>query len=261
MIDPTLASPSTWLVNAPTVGSSLASATSPVCAAWSRSSSAASSLRGMPAQVVSPAWPPAASRALVASRVAAVTAAGSIGPHPSLPGRRWAIVASRTHATMPASSEEEDAASLLGPITAMAGYTAGMSAQAGPAGRVEPPGRTPAAVRSELPEALRASLTPSTGPRSRRPRPATSSTGCTRSSGRGGSWPGPAAAPPTSRRWQPAPDSSAATGWGRSPSTWTRCANSGCTGSPTASRHARAGRRSAPRRQAGACRGGRAAER
>jgi hypothetical protein len=55
-----------------------------------------------------------------------------------------------------ASSEEEDAASLLGPITVMAGDTAGMSAQAGPAGRAEPPGRTPAAVRSELPEALRA---------------------------------------------------------------------------------------------------------
>jgi hypothetical protein len=31
-----------------------------------------------------------------------------------------------------------------------------MSAQAGPAGRVEPPGRTPAAIRAELPEALRA---------------------------------------------------------------------------------------------------------
>jgi hypothetical protein len=31
-----------------------------------------------------------------------------------------------------------------------------MSAQAGPAGTVEPPGRTPAAVRAELPEALRA---------------------------------------------------------------------------------------------------------
>ncbi len=31
-----------------------------------------------------------------------------------------------------------------------------MSAQASPAGRVEPPQRTPAAVRAELPEALRA---------------------------------------------------------------------------------------------------------
>jgi hypothetical protein len=31
-----------------------------------------------------------------------------------------------------------------------------MSAQAGPAGRVEPPERTPAAIRAELPEALRA---------------------------------------------------------------------------------------------------------
>jgi hypothetical protein len=31
-----------------------------------------------------------------------------------------------------------------------------MSAQAGPADRVQPPGRTPAAIRSELPEALRA---------------------------------------------------------------------------------------------------------
>ncbi|HEY2958189.1 MAG TPA: DUF6247 family protein [Actinomycetota bacterium] len=31
-----------------------------------------------------------------------------------------------------------------------------MSAQAGPAGRVEPLGRTPAAIRAELPEALRA---------------------------------------------------------------------------------------------------------
>ena len=31
-----------------------------------------------------------------------------------------------------------------------------MSAQAGPAGTVEPPGRTPAAVRAELPEALQA---------------------------------------------------------------------------------------------------------
>jgi Family of unknown function (DUF6247) len=31
-----------------------------------------------------------------------------------------------------------------------------MSAQAGPAGRVQPPGRTPAAIRAELPEALRA---------------------------------------------------------------------------------------------------------
>jgi hypothetical protein len=31
-----------------------------------------------------------------------------------------------------------------------------MSAQAGPAGRVQPPGRTPAAVRAELPEPLRA---------------------------------------------------------------------------------------------------------
>jgi Family of unknown function (DUF6247) len=30
-----------------------------------------------------------------------------------------------------------------------------MSAQAGPAGRVEPPGRTPAAIRAELPEGLR----------------------------------------------------------------------------------------------------------
>jgi hypothetical protein len=38
----------------------------------------------------------------------------------------------------------------------MAGYTAGMSTQAGPAGRAEPPGRTPAAIRAELPEALRA---------------------------------------------------------------------------------------------------------
>jgi Family of unknown function (DUF6247) len=37
-------------------------------------------------------------------------------------------------------------------------YTAGMSVQAGPAGHVEPPGRTPAAVRAELPEALRAQL-------------------------------------------------------------------------------------------------------
>jgi hypothetical protein len=36
------------------------------------------------------------------------------------------------------------------------GYAAGMSAQAGPAGRVEPPGRTPAAIRAELPEGLRA---------------------------------------------------------------------------------------------------------
>jgi Family of unknown function (DUF6247) len=38
----------------------------------------------------------------------------------------------------------------------VAGYTAGMSAQAGPAGRVQPPSQTPAAVRAELPEALRA---------------------------------------------------------------------------------------------------------
>jgi hypothetical protein len=38
----------------------------------------------------------------------------------------------------------------------VAGYTAGMSAQAGPAGSVQPPGRTPAAIRAELPEALRA---------------------------------------------------------------------------------------------------------
>jgi Family of unknown function (DUF6247) len=30
-----------------------------------------------------------------------------------------------------------------------------MSAQAGPTGRVQPPGRTPAAVRAELPEPLR----------------------------------------------------------------------------------------------------------
>jgi Family of unknown function (DUF6247) len=43
-----------------------------------------------------------------------------------------------------------------GPVAPLAGYTAGMSAQAGPAGRVQPPGRTPAAVRAELPEALRA---------------------------------------------------------------------------------------------------------
>jgi Family of unknown function (DUF6247) len=38
----------------------------------------------------------------------------------------------------------------------MAGYTAGMSAQASPAGRVEPPERTPSAIRAELPKALRA---------------------------------------------------------------------------------------------------------
>jgi hypothetical protein len=38
----------------------------------------------------------------------------------------------------------------------VAGYTAGMSAQAGPAGSVQPPGRTPAEIRAELPEGLRA---------------------------------------------------------------------------------------------------------
>jgi hypothetical protein len=54
------------------------------------------------------------------------------------------------------ASSEKEVASPLGPTTAVAGYTAGMSAQAGPAGRVEPPGRTPAAIRAELPEALRA---------------------------------------------------------------------------------------------------------